>query len=200
MPALVRRDRNFRSFLVARALGSIGAMANVFYTVYALRTWEAPDWWVATFTTVLLAGQMVANLAFGLVADRAGHRLVLISGAVAGVAGNLLALGAPSIGLFAAVFALSGIQIASISVSSMNVLLEFAPTPDERPTYVGLGSTLLAPVVFAAPLAAGMLADVAGFSWVFAAAALGGVLSAGVLIARMRDPRQHPGAKRDAEP
>jgi MFS family permease len=200
MPALMRRDHNLRSFLIARALGSIGAMANVFYTVYALRTWGAPDWWVAMFTTVLLAGQMAGNLAFGFLSDRAGHRLVLISGAVAGVAGNLLALGAPSIGVFAAVFALSGIQIASISVSSMNVLLEFAPRPDERPTYVGLGSTLLAPVVFAAPLAAGLLVDVAGFPWVFAAAGVGGTLSAGVLVARVRDPRQHPGGKRDAEP
>jgi MFS family permease len=200
MPALVRHDHNFRSFLVARALGSTGAMANVFYTVYALRTWGAPDWWVATFTTVLLAGQMAGNLIFGVVADRAGHRLVLISGAVAGVLGNALALGAPSVGVFAAVFALSGIQIASISVSSMNVLLEFAPTPAERPTYVGLGSTLLAPVLFAAPLVAAMLADAAGFLWVFGAAGVGGALSAGVLVARVRDPRQHAAAKPDAEP
>jgi MFS family permease len=200
MPRLVRRDANFRCFLVARALGAVGSMANVFYTVYALRTWGAPDWWVAAFTTVLLAGQMVGNLAFGLIADRAGHRLVLLSGAVAGVAGNVLALSAPSLGVFAAVFALCGIQIASVSVSGMNVLLEFAPSPDERPTYVGLGSTLLAPFLFAAPLAAGMVADLAGFLWVFAVAGVGGALGAVVLVTRVRDPRHHMGATRDAEP
>jgi MFS family permease len=200
MPRLVQGDANFRAFLMARALCAVGSMANVFYTVYALRTWGAPDWWVAAFTTVLLAGQMAGNLAFGLVADRAGHRLVLLSGAVAGVCGNVLAMSAPSLGVFAAVFALSGIQIASVSVSGMNVLLEFAPSPDERPTYVGLGSTLLAPFLFAAPLAAGMLADAAGFAWVFAAAGVGGALGAAVLIVRVRDPRQHPGAPPDAEP
>jgi MFS family permease len=143
---------------------------------------------------------MAGNLAFGLLADRAGHRLVLLAGAIAGIAGNLLALSASSLGVFAAVFALSGVQIASVSVSGMNVLLEFAPSPDERPTYVGLGSTLLAPFLFAAPLAAGMLADLAGFVWVFAAAGVGGALGAGVLVARVRDPRQHPGAGGHAEP
>ena len=192
MPALLRRDDNLRAFLIARAFGAIGSMAGVFYTVYALRTWQAPEWWVATFTSVLLAGQMAGNLAFGLVADRAGHRLVLIAGAVAGVGANALALAAPSIGVFAGVFALSGIQIAAVSVSGMNVLLEFAPSPDERPTYVGLGSTLLAPAMFAAPLTAALLADARGFPWVFAAAGLGGALSAGLLITRVREPRHDP--------
>src|SRR5262245_4609152 len=138
MPALLRSDHNFRAFLIARAVGAIGAMAGVFYKVYALRTWHAPEWWGATFTSVLLPGQLAGKLVFGVVADRAGHRLVLIAGAFAGVGANALALGAPSLGGFAAVFALSGIQSAAVSVSGMNVLLEFAPVTDERPTYVGL--------------------------------------------------------------
>ena len=200
IPALLGHDHNLSWFLVARAFGSIGAMAGVFYTVYALRIWAAPDWWVATFTSVLLAGQIAGNLVFGVLADRVGHRLVLIAGAAAGVTANLMALGAPSIGAFAAVFALSGLQMAAVSVSGLNVMLEFAPTADERPTYVGLGTTLLAPVVFAAPLAAGLMVDAAGFPWVFAAAGMGGLVSTALLIARVRDPRHGPGVPRDAEP
>jgi MFS family permease len=193
VPGLLERDRNLSWFLVARALGSVGMMASGFYTVYALRTWDAPAWWVGVFTSVLLAGQMTGNLGFGLLADRAGHRLVLILGVAAGVGANLAAVTSSSLGAFAAVFALAGVQMAALNVSGLNVLLEFAPTVDERPTYVGLGTTLLAPVVFAAPLAAGLMADALGFSAVFAASAAGGLGSVALLSGRVRDPRHVTG-------
>ena len=172
IPALLARDRNLSWFLVARAFASIGTMAGGFYTVYALRAWEAPAWWVATFTSVLLAGQ--------------------IAGTLVGVAANVVALVAPSVGAFSAVFALSGIQMAAVSVSGLNVMLEFAPGAEERPTYIGLGTTLMAPVFFAAPLAAGIMADGLGFPWVFAAATAGGLISLGLFVARVHDPRKRP--------
>lgn len=189
IPGLLRRDRNLRWYLVARACGAMGSMATAFYTVHALRAWDAPAWWVATFTSVLLAGQIVGNLGFGVLADRAGHRFVFVGGMLAGLAGNLLALFAPSVEAFALVFALAGIQSASVSVSGLNVMLEFAPNAEERPTYVGLGTTLLAPVMFVAPLAAGLLADRLGFAAVFSAAAVSWLAGLAILAARVRDPR-----------
>jgi len=107
-----------------------------------------------------------------------------------GVAGNVLALVAPSVGVFSAVFALSGVQMAAVSVSGLNVMLEFAPGAEERPTYIGLGTTLMAPVFFAAPLVAGVMADGLGFPWVFAVATAGGLISLGLFIARVHDPRR----------
>ena len=65
---------------------------------------------------------------------------------------------------------LSGVHTAAVNVSALNVLLEFAPSADERPTYIGLGSTSMAPVAFATPLIAGLMADALGFRAVFVAA------------------------------
>jgi MFS family permease len=193
IPGLLRRDRNFVWFLGARACWSVGMMAGAFYTVYALRTWDRPAWWVGTFTGVLLAGQIAGNLVFGPLADHGGHRRVIIAGVAAGVAANLVALSVPSVPAFAGVFALTGIQMAAINVSGLNILLEFAPSIDERPTYIGLGTTLVAPAVFAAPLGAGLMADALGFVPVFVASAVGGLAALGLLIGRVRDPR-HGGA------
>lgn len=189
IPGLIRRDHNLSWYLIARACGAAGSMATAFYTVYALRAWDVPAWWVAAFTSVLLAGQIVGNLGFGVLADRAGHRFVFVGGMMAGAAGNLLALLAPSVEAFAVVFALAGIQGASVSVSGLNVLLEFAPSAEERPTYVGIGSTLLAPMFFAAPLAAGLLADRLGFAAVFSVAAASWLAGLAILLTRVRDPR-----------
>ena len=105
------------------------------------------------------------------------------------VGANALALGAPSLGVFGAVFVLTGVQGAAISISNLSVLLEFAPVPEERPTYVGLGTTLMAPVALGAPLAAGLLADAFGFATVFALAAAAGTVALALLVSLVRDPR-----------
>ena len=190
VPALLRDNPNLSWFLTARAFGIFGMMASVFYAVYALRAYAAPISQVGVFTTALFSGQLAGNLVFGWLADRTGHRLVIITGMAATVGANIAALAAPSLGLFSLVFALSGVQLAAISVSHLAVLLEFAPAAGEHPTYVGLGSTLLAPPTFAAPLLAGVMADALGFQAVFIAATVCGVIGLGLLIARVQDPRR----------
>jgi MFS family permease len=189
VPGLLRANRNLSWFLAARALGVTGAMATGFYTVYALRVWEAPVAQAGVFTALLILGQAIGTLTLGWTADRAGHRIVLIAGMAANSAANLVALVAGTLGGFGLVFVLIGIQQAAVNVSNLNVLLEFAPTEAERPTYIGLGSTAMAPIAFATPLLAGLMADGLGFRAVFIAALAGGVAGLVMLTALVRDPR-----------
>lgn len=189
VPGLLRRDRNLSWFLGGRALAMLGGMGGAFYTVHALRTHGAPAWQAGVFTMLLLGGELVGNGVLGWLGDRVGHRVVVITGVAAMLGANLIALAAPSVGVLACAFALWGVQIAAVHVSNLNILLEFAPDPAERPTYIGLGTTVLVPVAFGAPLAAGAVADVLGFAAVFAIAAGAGVLSL-VVLGRVRDPRR----------
>jgi MFS family permease len=189
VPALLRRDRNLAWFLGARTLAIAGVMASGFYTVYALQAWQAPPARAGVFTALLVAGHALGTLTLGWVADHAGHRLVLLIGAAAAVAANVVALLATRLGAFETVFVLSGVHTAAVNVSALNVLLEFAPGADERPTYIGLGSTLMAPVAFATPLIGGLMADGLGFRAVFVTALVAGAVGLIVLATRVRDPR-----------
>jgi MFS family permease len=189
VPAFLRRDPAFAWFLAVRALAIVGATATAFYAVHGLRAYGATDRWVGVFTALLFSGQVVGTVTFGWLADRLGHRLVIVLGVTATAAANVLALLAPGLHVFSAVFALSGLQQAAATVSNLNVLMEFAPAAGERPTYVGLGNTLVAPVAFVAPLAAGAAADAWGFHAVFLAAIAFGLLALALLVARVRDPR-----------
>ena len=189
IPALLGRDPNLAWYLTARAFGVLGSIGSGFYTVYALRAWDAPTAQAGVFTTLLFVGQMVGNTLLGWLADRHGHRLVIILGLGATLAGNLMAIAAPTLGVFGVVFVMMGIQIAAMNVSNLSVMLEFAPAPSEQPTYIGLGTTLVAPIAFGAPLAAGLLADALGFLAVFVVAAIAVSVALGLLIARVRDPR-----------
>src|SRR5207249_11107029 len=98
-------------------------MGGGFYTVYALRAWEAPAAEAGVFTMLLFAGQIAGNVTLGWLADRLGHRLVIVAGVAATVGANALALGAPSLGAFGAVFVLRGLPRAAISRWRLGLLL-----------------------------------------------------------------------------
>ena len=191
VPTLLAADRNFTWFLLARALAVVGTMASGFYTVYALASFSPPEWQIGVFTSLLIAGQVAGTLLFGWLADRTGHRLGLLLGVAAGVVANVLALTAASLAMFTPVFFLLGASTSSVMVSGLSVLLEFAPTAEERPTYVGIGNTAIGSVSLVAPLAGGVMADTVGFAPIFAVAALFGVAGF-ALLTRVRDPRSLP--------
>jgi MFS family permease len=188
MPALLRRDRNLFWFLVARGAGTLGGMATGFYTVYALRVFGAAEWQVGTFTTLLLAGQVVGNVGLGWLADRVGHRAVLVVGLGTLAAGNLVALAAGSGRGLEPVFALLGVYNASVHISARTILLELAEE-GERPTYIGLVNTALAPLTFSSPIVAGLAADRLGFPFVFALAAALCAVGVALLLACVHEPR-----------
>jgi MFS family permease len=190
MPGVLRRNRNLCWVLLARSCTIAGTMGAGFYAVYALRAFDAPAWQVGVFTASMLIGQSAGNVVLGWLGDRAGHRLTLVLGVAATVAANAVALASPSLLALDIVFALSGVYHAAVNVSAQNILLELAPSPEERPTYIGLGNTSSSPVAFAAPLLAGVVVDRVGFAAVFATAAAFGLLALALMLLRVRDPRR----------
>src|SRR5262249_55068197 len=93
---ILRGDRNFRRFLVAGLLSTIGTMGAGFLTVAAVERWQLADSTVGIFTTALLIGQTVGNLLAGLLADRFGHKMALELGLVASIMAYALAWWAPN--------------------------------------------------------------------------------------------------------
>jgi MFS family permease len=87
-----------------------------------------------------------------------------------------------------AAFVLLSAFLAADSASMLNIILEFCADED-RPTYIGLSNTLLAPATALAPLLGGWLAAQLGFPPMFALAALLAGLGAALLIALVHEPR-----------
>jgi MFS family permease len=190
---IVRRDHNFRRFLLARLLMAFSGMGQGFLTVAALRRFGVADAVVGQYTGVLLLGQTAGTLLFGLLADRAGHLLSLKIGTVAAVVAYALAWLAPGPGWFYAVFAMLGISFGAFLVSGILVVLEFSPTA-RRPTYTGLANTVVGIAGFAAPLLGGLLAQVGigsglGYSLLFALSAGAGLMGLVLLMIGVREPR-----------
>jgi MFS family permease len=177
LPGLLAADRPFRRYIVARILLSLGAMAQGFVTLAALRTWHVSDSAVAAYTAALMVGQAVSNLGTGFLADRHGHKLPLELAAAASLVAYLAAWLAPSAGWYYAVFFLIGAGLGAINVSGMLIVMEFA-LPAQRPTYMGLANTVSGLAAMAGPLLATWLAGV-GFPLLFV---LTGALNLAALV------------------
>jgi MFS family permease len=190
LPGIVRRDHNFRRFLIARSLIPLGGMGVGFVTVAAVRQWQVPDGTVGLYTATYLLGQTVGNPAFGFLADRFGHKLSLEVGALASALAFTLAWLAPSPEWFQVVFFLLGINLSAVLVSGILVVLEFSE-PQRRPTYVGMANTAVGLVSVVAPLLGAWLAGI-GYSWLFAASAATSLVALVAMRWWVQEPRWTP--------
>ncbi len=179
LPAIVRKDANFRRYLITQIFTGAGNMAIGFLAVYAVQRWNLPDSQAGIFTVAMLVGQALSNLLFGWLADRKGHKLnleicVLTTALSAGIAAL-----APTESWFLLVFFLSGISAAGFMLSGIMIVFEFCE-PQIRPTYIGINNTYNGIVAIIMPLLGGWLARSFSyqimFSTTFAICILGLVL------------------------
>lgn len=188
LPAIMRRDHNFRRFLIARTLLAFGALGTGFVTVAAISRWDIPNSTVGLYTAALLIGQAVATPVFGLLSDRFGHKMTLEMGALAAVIAFGAAWLAPEPIWYFGVFALLGVQNGAIIVAGILVIMEFA-RPEKRPTYAGLANTTVGLASLAAPLVGAGLAAVLGYDLLFASSAIITLASLLLMHFWVREPR-----------
>lgn len=190
MLAILKGDRNFRRFLIARVLSSLAAMGEGFLTVAAVRQWQVSDGTVAYFTAAMLLGQTGGNLIAGIVADRWGHKLSLEVGYLALLVSFGIAWLAPGPLWFFAVFILLGVAAGSRIVSGVLIPLEFGRA-EHRPSYVGISNTTMGIGAAVAPLIGGLLAWYS-YDLLFAVSAVLAVVAFSVMRLWVAEPRTSP--------
>jgi len=189
LPGVLRRDRNFSMYLLAQIVFTLSGMATGFLVVYAVRRWNLPDAQASGFTIALQVGLALANLFFGFLADRTGHKLSLEICALLSLLSLGLAVVAPGPLWFYAIFFLRGAINAGTFISGISIVYEFTEA-ENRPTYIGLANTLAGIAGGIAPLAGGWLASAAGYRPMFVVAAVIGVIAWGLLRFGVLEPRK----------
>jgi MFS family permease len=191
LPGVVARDRNYLHYLISRAIVLTGSMGAGFYMVYGVERFGLAESNAATLTAVLVGSQAVAGLAWGQVGDRVGHKAVLCGEALfVGLAAGTAWL-APSAVWLGVTFVMVGIAASASTVSAMNIILEFC-RPEDRPTYIGLTNTLLAPFYALGPFIGGALAAWLGYRPMFLVAVAVVVVGGGLMLLWVREPRDRP--------
>jgi len=189
LPTVLRRDPNYVRFLISMSVANLGAMAGGFYMVYGKENVPGALAQVGILTAVLVGTQAVANLLWGLLADRRGNKVVLVAGALGMALTAAVAWWTESFGWLVVLFGLHGLSLSASMVSRMNIILEFCE-PEDRPTYVGLTSTLLAPARTLGPILGGWLAMAFDYRGMFLVALALSLVGGVMLLGWVREPRR----------
>ncbi len=205
---VLKGDKNYRRYLISKSLVNLGGMSAGFFAVYGTETFSLDGRGVGLLTAVLVGTQAILNPLCGLLADRVGHKSVLAGAAFFGALAALSALvigrgaafgpmagsdfspfatGAAPIGLVVT-FVFLGTFLAADHTSSLPIILEFS-APEDRPTYIGLTNTLLAPILIGAPILGGWLAGGLGYTALFSAALAVGAAALLLMVFWVREPR-----------
>ena len=187
--SILRANENFRWFLIARSLTSLSLTVVSFFTIFGIRRYQMTPEFAGVMTSVLLVSNTLSSTLVGWAGDRWGHRPVLMIGNAATVLSILIALLAPDVTWFYLVFALTGIVYATQWSTIMTITVQFSSVA-ERPFYIGMANTLIAPVTIFAPIIGGWLIDAVSFELTFTLFAIAGVLSLLVYLIPMRDPSE----------
>ena len=189
---ILKRDTNFRWFVVVRILAQLGTVGFVFYTVYVVRFYGVDESTAGILTGLLMVVQTLFNPIMGWLGDRWSHRGVMALGMISAAVSAWVAWWAPSVGWFYLAYSLAGIAYVSVWTIAMAMTLEFGQE-HEKPSYIGLANTLIAPTAFIIPLVGGWLADYAGYQATFLATSVGAIMTVFVLSFILHD---HPKSER----
>jgi hypothetical protein len=204
VPRILRRDPNYRTFLLTRTFLGLGTLATPFLYAFALARLNATEPMAGLFAAVVMVSSTLSNVLWSYVADTQGNRCLLLLTTTLGMVVQVAALASawlpghvvgrwfgldftPQLLLMCLAFSLSGFSLPGRMMGEMNLILEMSPER-RRPTYLGVMYLLLFPLAFVPLLGAALIGQRERFELGFLAAFAFGALGL-LMVLRLREPR-----------
>ena len=192
---LLASDPNFAWYCAARGLGGLGLMAAPYLIVAIGTGTEGGARELAHATVAFFAAGTVANLVWGLLADRAGFRSVFLIGATVWLTAlGWVCIAPPSPADAVPLFLLVGAAQSGMQMASINLVYEFAEHGElgVRIAVVNAIGELFGAV---APLAGGAIADGWSYRMLYVTAMVFTLLALASMFRGVR-PRHRRGSQR----
>jgi len=177
--SILKANRNLRLFILANLFLSFQNMVTMFYTVFAIRSFQLTGVSIGLLTSIFTGSNTMINLLWGYMGDKRGHIQVARLGAILSASASLLAVFTGSSLLLYLLFIVAGIGSAAIVLSNTNLVFELSEEK-YRPTYIAISSALQVPSIALASFIGATVADLFNYSTLFLLTSL--VLIAGFFI------------------
>jgi len=166
IPAILKKEKAYRSFFLARAISTMGKMTLPFYVLYAGQNVSLSGYVLGMLTFVFTLSNTFSNLVWGLIADLYGFRIVFLSSISFWIAGSSVFFFSSSLEAIILVFAVVGGSLSGFEISSRNLILEFGTLKD-RPSLIAIANTAAQMAGSLGPLLGGFIATWFGYEKVF---------------------------------
>jgi MFS family permease len=193
----LREDPTFRRLMVCRILTGLVTLATPFYVVHATDVLQLSPVVIGSFVAAQQVASVATGALLGLVSDRWGPCYAIRISSAISILGPLFALvahvadGGLLIRGYPLVYVALGVYQSATMLGFYNYMLEIAPDR-LRPSYVGLGNTILG-VLMLAPMLGGWLLEATSYTALFAITT--GLVSLGFLQTLSLTPSSDAGAE-----
>ena len=164
---IIKKNRNYKKFIMVEILAGAGGMALPFYILYLKDVLQIELGMVGILLSAQMLGSVLSNILWAHLSDFVGNKKVIQISTFAGLMVPIVALMTQSKNelLYLLLFAIIGFFIAGRTIGKTNYLLDIAPSRD-RPTYISLTGTLLFPVSLF-PLIGGLITQYISYNMLF---------------------------------
>lgn len=173
-------DRNFRQYIISRALASVVMMPLAFYGVDLQSRFDLPLSAAGGFTLALVTGQAIFNILFGYLGDLFGRKLAISGFFVGHLLAGITALTASEPWMAYLTFLFVGMAMGAGQSSFMVFLYEFAGEGGDRKLYYAALDTAVAPFIVVYISVAGLIVETLGMSILYGISI--GILVLGMLV------------------
>ncbi len=192
-PALLRNDKGFREFMIARTFAISGRMAAPFYIIYAAHTVSMSGQAIGLLSFAYLIADTMTNLAWGHLADRSGFRSSFVGALVIWIAAIVMLMGVHTLPLFFVAFFGLGAANSGYQMSAQNIVFEFGHR-DDMAMRLALSNTAESAMAALGPLVGGLIAAAAGYYAVFGVSMLFLAIGLTLMLTRVEEPRKRRAA------
>jgi MFS family permease len=196
-PGLLREDKGFAWFMVARSIAMGARIGQPFFFLFAalvlgVSAEADPVKFGATLAILsfaYMAADTVSNLIWGYLGDHQGFRSTLVIAMAINFVGVAALMMSHSIETFAVAFFLIGAAQSGYLMSTTNIVLEYGHHHDV-PMRMALSNTAEGAMGALAPLIGGGLVLLWGYEAAFYATIVCIVIALGVLVWKVDEPRR----------
>lgn len=189
LPDLLRSDRDFTIYFVARALGAMGRMAMPFYVLYAMTKMKIGGEELGALSLAFVLANSVGNLLWGAIADRRGFRGVFLAALLVWMAATLLVMGADTFAQLFVAYAGVGMGLGGFMMSAQNLVLEFGSRRN-LPMRIAVANSATELVGAVGPVVGGILSVTVSHTAVFWTALTFQLASFVMVVLLVREPRR----------
>lgn len=188
IPSLFREFKPFRRSVLGFSFTVAAQAGLAYYALFSVRTFQAGTAEIALFTAITGLANITGSVVFGILADKIGHRLVLVLASLSGGLASLLIVAFPSMGSVYAAFALTNLCMCGYNLCSGILIIEQIPR-QRLPMGISVNAMITLIVSAIVTIGSSVLADHFSFYAVFWIAGLSGLAGA-VILVRADNPRR----------
>lgn len=185
---IVKKNSNYKKFIMVEILIGAGGMALPFYVLYLKDILGIKLETVGMLLSAQMLGSVLSNILWAHLSDFVGNKKVIQISTFAGLMVPIVALMTQFKNelSYLLLFAIIGFFIAGRTIGKTNYVLDVAPSRD-RPIYISLTGTLLFPVSLF-PLIGGLIVQYISYNMLFIITGIP-ILLGFILSFNLKEPR-----------